>query len=153
MRLRTGHFQTILPFVCVLAIYFTIQDPTHARDDEDDRAILSEEFDFIVDERIPINMTIGRVHVTAIMAGVKASGGDRKRVTFRVEMENPKGHDQEVAIRIELLDDQGNLVRSGETTKGIEEKESKKFKVVIYVDFPPVDIVKSFHLEMQAWDD
>ena len=153
MRLRTGHFQTILPFVCVLAIYFTIQDPTHARDDEDDRAILSEEFDFIVDERIPINMTIGRVHVTGITVEVRASGRDSERVTFRMEMVNPKGHDQKVAIRIELLDDQGNLVTSGETTKDIEEKEYEKVKIVMYVDFPPLDVVKSFHLEMQAWDD
>ena len=153
MRIRTSRSRFVLLFMCVFAICFTAQDSARARDDENDRAIFSEEFEFVVDERIPVDITIGRVHVTAITAAVKAAGSDTYRLTFRLEAENPKGHDQTVAVMIEVLDEQGDLIRSGEKTKDIEEKDSKKLKIVIYMDRSPLAIVKSFHLEMQAWDD
>ncbi|MCZ6696522.1 MAG: hypothetical protein O7A63_08290 [Acidobacteria bacterium] len=139
--------------MCVFAICFATQDSARTSDDENNRAIFSEEFGFVVNERIPLDVTIGRVHVAVITTEVRASGRDTYRLTFRLEAENPKGHDQTIAVRIEVLDERGDLIRSVETTKDIEEKESKKLKIVLHLDSPPLEIVESFHLEMQAWDD
>lgn len=152
MLRRSGRPGAVVSFMCLPALCCASQDLALAGDDESN-AILSEEFDFAVNEPIPVVKTIGRIHLVVITAQVETSRRRTYRITFTLEVENPDEYDQTVAARIDVLDERGDLMRSGETSGDIEENGSKQLKVAIAIGFTSPDSVKSFRLELQVRDD
>ena len=62
MRTHACRPGAVLFFMLVLAFCCAAQDPAVAGENESE-AILSEEFDFVVNEPIPVGKTIGQIHL------------------------------------------------------------------------------------------
>ena len=70
----------------------------------------------------------------------------QSEIQFRTIVEN-------APLMIDVFDEQGDLIRSGETSGDIEKNGSKQLKVAIATGFTSPDSEKSFRLELQVRDD
>ncbi|MEE9229140.1 MAG: hypothetical protein V3U86_00385 [Acidobacteriota bacterium] len=150
LRKRTPRFTSLL--TCAFMAWTTLPLTSLARE-KDNYGTYSQDYEFVVNEKIVVDQTVGRVHFPSLLVEVKQLRSGKYRLSTQLSARNPKGHDQTVVARVRMVDQDGNVIVSDERHKNVEEGDSKVLKMRTYLGRDPASVITGIVLEIEAWDD
>ena len=140
----------VVGLTCTLLIGST---PLRSADKDKHPGSYSKEFEFVTNQEITLNETVGRVHFSNLTIESKELSGGRHRLLARLMASNPDGHDQAVVANVSYLDSDGDPIASDEVDKAVDERKSKTLTMRVYLERDSFSRIITIQLEIETLDD